>query len=171
MRRNRFALLFAQLAALWLLAAPPPAQAAPDTPAQFVARCVGVADGDTLTVLLDQDGQKRPLRIRLYGIDAPEKSQAFGTQAKKALSDLAFGKDLTVTSTGRDRYGRLLAWLAVGSTPINAEMVRAGFAWHYRRYAPKEQKLADLEADARANRRGLWIDPAPVAPWEFRKKK
>ncbi len=161
------------LAALLCLAWPSLAQAAstPDAPAQFVARCVGVTDGDTLKVLYVEGETKSEIKIRLYGIDAPERKQAFGTQAKTALSELAFGKDLTVTSTGRDRYGRLLAWLAVESTPINAEMVRAGFAWHYRKYAPKETELADLEADARANRRGLWIDAAPVAPWEFRKAK
>ncbi len=114
---------------------------------------------------------KTEIKIRLFGIDAPEKSQAFGTQSKKALSDLAFGKDLTITSKGRDRYGRLLAWLTVESTLINAEMVRAGFAWHYQKYAPKETELAQLEADARKAKRGLWIDAAPVAPWEYRRKK
>jgi endonuclease YncB( thermonuclease family) len=160
------------LAALLCLALPSLAQPAstPNPPAQFVARCVAVTDGDTLKVLYVEGETKSEIKIRLYGIDAPEKAQAFGTQSKKALSELAFGKDLTITSTGRDRYGRLLAWLAVGSTPINAEMVRAGFAWHYRKYAPRETELAQLEADARANRRGLWIDAAPVAPWEFRKK-
>jgi endonuclease YncB( thermonuclease family) len=161
------------LAALLCLAWPSLAQAAstPDVPAQFVARCIGVTDGDTLRVLHVTGETKSEIKIRLYGIDAPEKKQAFGTQAKKALSDLAFGKDLTVTSTGRDRYGRLLAWLAVGSTPINGEMVKAGFAWWYQKYAPKETELAQLETDARNNRRGLWIDPAPVAPWDYRKKK
>jgi len=161
------------LAALFCLAWPSLAQAAsaPDTPAQFTARCVAITDGDTLRVLYVTGETKSEIKIRLYGIDAPEKSQAFGTQAKQALSALAFGKDLTVYSKGRDRYGRLLAWLTVGSTPINAEMVKAGFAWHYRKYAPKETELAQLEADARNNRRGLWIDAAPVAPWEFRKAK
>lgn len=136
-----------------------------------MARCVGVTDGDTLRVLYVTGETKSEIKIRLFGIDAPEKSQAFGTQSKKALSDLAFGKNLTVYSKGTDRYGRLLAWLFVGSTPINAAMVKAGFAWHYRKYAPKETKLADLETDARNNRRGLWIDAAPVAPWDYRKKK
>jgi endonuclease YncB( thermonuclease family) len=161
------------VAALLCLAWPSLAQAGstPDTPAQFTARCVGVTDGDTLRVLYVSGQTKSEIKIRLFGIDAPERKQAFGTQAKKALSDLAFGKNLTVYSEGCDRYGRLLAWLTVGSTPINAEMVKAGFAWHYRKYAPKETELAQLETDARNNRRGLWIDPAPVAPWEFRKKK
>jgi endonuclease YncB( thermonuclease family) len=114
---------------------------------------------------------KSEIKIRLYGIDAPEKAQAFGTQSKKALSDLAFGKDLKVYSKGTDRYGRLLAWLFVGSTPINSEMVKTGLAWWYQKYSPKEKKLADLETEARKNRRGLWRDAAPVAPWNFRKKK
>ncbi len=159
------------LAALLCLAWPSLVQAASTPPAQFVARCVAITDGDTLRVLYVEGETKSEIKIRLFGIDAPERKQAFGTQAKKALSDLAFGKDLTVTSTGRDRYGRLLAWLTVGSTPINARLVENGFAWHYRKYAPKETELADLEADARANRRGLWIDAAPIAPWDYRKKK
>jgi len=161
------------VAALLCLAWPSLAQAAstPDAPAHFVARCVAITDGDTLRVLYVTGETKSEIKIRLYGIDAPEKSQAFGTQAKQALSALAFGKDLTVYSKGRDRYGRLLAWLFVGSTPINAAMVKSGAAWWYRKYAPQEKKLADLEADARKNRRGLWIDPAPVAPWDYRKKK
>ncbi len=161
------------LAALLCLAWPSLAQAAstPNPPAQFVARCVAVNDGDTLRVLYVTGETKSEIKIRLFGIDAPERKQAFGAQSKKALSDLAFGKDLTITSTGRDRYGRLLAWLTVGSTRINAEMVRVGFAWHYRKYAPKETELADLEAAARKAKRGLWIDASPVAPWEFRKKK
>jgi endonuclease YncB( thermonuclease family) len=160
------------VAALLCLAWPSLAQAEspPNPPTQFAARCVGVTDGDTLRVLYVEGETKSEIKIRLYGIDAPEKKQAFGTQAKKALSDLAFGKDLTVTSTGRDQYGRLLAWLAVGSTSINGEMVKSGFAWWYQKYAPKETELADLEADARKNRRGLWIDAAPVAPWNYRKK-
>jgi endonuclease YncB( thermonuclease family) len=130
-----------------------------------------VNDGDTLRVLYVAGQTKSEIRIRLYGIDAPEKSQAFGAQAKQALSTLAFGKDLTVYSKGRDRYGRLLAWLSVGNTSINGAMVRSGAAWWYRQYAARETELAQLEADARANRRGLWIDAAPVAPWEWRRKR
>jgi endonuclease YncB( thermonuclease family) len=157
------------------MAVPQPKAKAASTPitapAQFSARCIGVMDGDTIKVLWTQGAQKQEIKIRLYGIDAPEKSQAFGTQSKKALSDLAFGKDLKIYSKGRDRYGRLLAWLFVGSTSINGEMVKTGFAWWYQKYSPKEIKLADLQTDARKNRRGLWIDPAPVAPWDYRKKK
>jgi endonuclease YncB( thermonuclease family) len=161
MKRNRFALLFAQLAALWLLAAPVPAQGS------FAAPCINVSDGDTLTVLIEQDGQKRPLRIRLYGIDAPESKQPFGTVSKKALSDLAHGKTLQVYTKGTDRYGRLLAWLFIGETNLNSEQVRTGLAWWYQKYSPKETGLRDQEALAR---RGLWADPAPVAPWEWRKR-
>jgi len=143
----------------------------PTAPAQFVARCVGIADGDTLRVLYVDGDTKTEIKIRLNGIDAPEKKQPFGEQSKQALSTLAFGKDLTVNATGRDYFGRLLAWLSVGSTPINATMVKDGFAWWYRKYAPDNGELAQAEADARANHRGLWIDAAPVAPWEWRRKR
>jgi endonuclease YncB( thermonuclease family) len=140
-------------------------------PAQFVARCVGITDGDTLRVLYVDGDTKSEIKIRLNGIDAPEKGQPFGEQSKQALSTLAFGKDLTVNATGRDYFGRLLAWLSIGSTPINATMVKDGFAWWFRKYARDNTELAEAEADARDNRRGLWIDAAPVAPWEWRRKR
>jgi endonuclease YncB( thermonuclease family) len=109
--------------------------------------------------------------IRLYGIDTPEKAQAYGTRAKQFTSTLAFGKPVKVFSKGMDRYGRVLAWIFVGSTCVNAQLVSNGLAWWYRQYSPNEAKLAQLEAQARSARRGLWADAAPVAPWEYRRPK
>ncbi len=144
---------------------PKPVQAT--IPAQWSGQCVGVSDGDTVKVMLHGKAQT----IRLYGIDTPEKAQAYGTRAKQFTSTLAFGKPVKVFSKGMDRYGRVLAWIFVGSTCVNAQLVSNGLAWWYRQYSPNEAKLAQLEAQARSARRGLWADAAPVAPWEYRRPK
>ncbi|RYX86858.1 micrococcal nuclease [bacterium] len=125
---------------------------------------MAVTDGDTLKILV---GTTTTV-IRLNGIDAPEKAQAFGTQSKNSLSSLAFGKTITVYPAGKDRYSRVLGWVFVGSTSVNSEQVKRGFAWWYRQYAPKEAKLAALETSARKARVGLWSDATPVAPWQWR---
>lgn len=144
-------------------------------------RVVGVSDGDTITVL---DGSKTQHKIRLAGIDAPESRQAFGQASKKHLSDLVFGKDVRVEWKKHDRYGRIVGKVMV--QPIGCPtclytqdaglaQLEAGLAWWYREYR-KEQTLEDqgyyeyAEFDAKAQRRGLWADPAPVPPWEWRKQ-
>jgi endonuclease YncB( thermonuclease family) len=133
----------------------------------FRAPVVGITDGDTITIL--RNG--RPEALRLHGIDAPEKGQAFGNLAKRFTSGLAFGRSVTVRVRGRDRYGRTIAdvFLPDGRN-LNQEVVRAGYAWWYRRYSA-DQRLAVLEADARVTRRGLWSDPVPQPPWEWRKDR
>jgi endonuclease YncB( thermonuclease family) len=144
------------------------AQAMADT---FSGRVVGISDGDTITVL---DQAKKQHKVRLAGIDAPEKGQAFGDRAKESLSRLVFDKSVTVESHKADRYGRLVGKVLVAGRDANLEQVRAGFAWWYREYA-KEQSPEDraayatAEEDARASRRGLWRDAKPVPPWEFRR--
>lgn len=132
----------------------------------FTGKVVKIADGDTITVLLD----KVQYRIRLAGIDAPEKKQAFGTQSKKALGDKIFGKDVKVVWKKRDLYNRIVGDIYLDSRWINKEMVEEGWAWHYRQYS-KSRDLADAEEAARNARRGLWNDSNPIPPWEFRKKK
>ncbi len=133
--------------------------------AQIQGKAVAISDGDTFTLLTND---QRQLKIRLYGIDCPEKGQAFGTKAKEKLSELIFGKDLTVTDRGLDRYGRTLGIVFHGGLNICEEMIRNGFAWHFIRY--DNNKVWDiLEEQARKERLGLWSDPAPVAPWELRK--
>ncbi len=129
-------------------------------------RVCGVTDGDTISVL--QDG--RTVKIRLYGIDCPEKHQAYGNRAHRFTSEFAFGKEVEVRPVDRDRYGRLIAWVYVGPRCLNEELLRAGYAWHFRRYS-RDRHLADIEMQARTARIGLWHDPLPVPPGEFRKAR
>ncbi len=135
--------------------------------ADFTGRVVGVADGDTITVLHNGKGE----RIRLHGIDCPEKRQAFGNRAKQFTSTLVFGKTVTVQFVDRDRYGRTVGVVLLpDGRSLNHELVRAGLAWMYRRYT-NDQSLSDLEEQARVARRGLWADPHAVAPWEWRRMR
>lgn len=139
---------------------------------ELVGHVVGVLDGDTIDVLTPT---KTQVRVRLAGIDAPEKGQAFGNVAKKELSDLVFGKQVTVEWRKKDRYGRTVGKVIVDGVDANLKMVEAGLAWHYKQYA-REQSPADrasydrAEEDARATGIGLWGDKQPVPPWEFRKE-
>ena len=132
-----------------------------------VWRVVNVHDGDTLTALTDD---KRQLKVRLHGIDAPELGQPFGTASKWALSDLVFGKQVTLHTTGTDRYKRTLARVTVGDIEVDALMIATGHAWHYSRY-DHTAALEAAERNARAARRGLWTDGEPVPPWEWRKRE
>jgi endonuclease YncB( thermonuclease family) len=134
-------------------------------------RVVSVSDGDTLTIL---DANNKQHKIRLNGIDAPEAQQDFGQAAKKHLSDLVFGKDVVVSWSKVDRYGRIVGTVTVNGTSANLEQLRAGFAWYYHHYAsdvPAEHRAIyeKAEAVARAAKRGLWSQPNPQPPWEFRR--
>ncbi|HSW11271.1 MAG TPA: thermonuclease family protein [Solimonas sp.] len=122
-----------------------------------------VADGDSLHVSCD--GQDTT--VRLQGIDAPEWRQAYGRRAKKELAALVEGRELRLLGSEIDSYGRLLATAWLGDLNINREMARRGYAWAYRRYL-HDPALLDDEAQARQQRLGLWADPQPVPPWEFR---
>jgi endonuclease YncB( thermonuclease family) len=133
----------------------------------LTGKVVAVHDGDTLTVL---DAAKTQHKVRLHGIDAPESKQAFGNVARKALADLVFGKVVDVEVVEKDRYGRQVGKVHVGSGYVNAEMVRAGLAWRYTQYDERNE-FGGLEDDARKQRRGLWADAHPVAPWEWRKER
>ncbi len=135
-----------------------------DSHADFTYKVVGVSDGDTITVLHDGKGE----RIRLHGIDCPERRQAFGKRAKQFTSTLVFGETVTVQVVDRDRYGRTVGVVLLpDGRSLNHELVRAGLAWMYRRYT-NDQSLSDLEEEARVARRGLWADAEPVPPWEWR---
>jgi endonuclease YncB( thermonuclease family) len=136
-------------------------------------RVVRVADGDTVTVL---DSSNTQHRIRLEGIDAPESHQAFGAKSKKTLSDMVFGKDVTVVYKKTDQYGRLVGKITLDGKDINLEQLKAGMAWHYKEYqreqSPQDRELyARAEVEARAAGLGLWRDSDPVEPSEFRKEK
>ena len=134
--------------------------------ADFSGPVVSVLDGDTLEVLHDQ----YPERIRLSGIDCPEKSQAFGSNAKHEASALAFGKEVTIQTHGKDKYKRILADVILpDGMNLNQELVKQGWCWWYRKYAPRDTVLEGLEAEAREGRKGLWAEPQPVPPWEWRK--
>ena len=127
---------------------------------------VGVSDGDTITLLVD----KKTIKIRLEGIDAPEAKQSFGTRSKQALSDMVFDKEVVIRKTGQDRYGRSLGFVTRDGIDINSKMIQDGWAWHYEKYN-QDSKFADLERQARAAKRGLWAEPNPLAPWDFRDRQ
>jgi endonuclease YncB( thermonuclease family) len=134
---------------------------------------VGIADGDTLT-LLDADHVQH--KIRLAGIDAPEKRQAFGNRSKQNLADLVFRKQVTVEWNKFDRYGRVIGKVLSGSEDVCLAQVRAGLAWHYKAYEGEQsetdrKRYAQAELEARASKRGLWRDADPTPPWDFRHQR
>ncbi len=142
----------------------------PAAAATLRGRVVAVADGDTITVL---DAARRRSRVRLAGIDAPESRQPFGAAAKRSLSALVFGADVEVEYRKRDRYGRIVGRVLRDGHDAGLAQIEAGLAWHYRHYASEQSPqdraaYAQAEHDARAVRRGLWADRAPLAPWEWR---
>lgn len=131
------------------------------------AKVVGVSDGDTITVLRQGNEQ---VKVRLYGIDAPESSQPHGKASKANLSDMVFGKVVEIEPTDTDRYGRTVGRVIVGGVDANAEQIKAGYAWLYRQYCKGSlcSKWADLESTAKASKAGLWADKSPMPPWEWR---
>jgi micrococcal nuclease len=122
-----------------------------------------VRDGDTL----DLSSNGRVYTVRLDGIDAPEAGQPFGREARVQLRVLALSRTVMALVTDHDRYGRLVARVSVWDKDLGEEMVRSGLAWHYARYSP-DARLAALEQQARQQRRGLWADTKPIAPWDYR---
>lgn len=130
-------------------------------------KVVGVKDGDTIELL--QNGQT--VTVRLFGVDTPEKTQAYGQRARQFTSDLAFGRNVRLIVNNTDRYGRTVGTIILpDGRSLNEELVRNGYAWHYKAYS-NDLKLANLESDARRYKRGLWQEANPVAPWDFRKEK
>lgn len=135
-------------------------------------KVVSVADGDTITVL---DAEKTQHKIRLQGIDAPEKAQAFGAKSKQALYEMVHGKTVQVSFEKSDKYGRILGKVLLDGQDICHQQIKAGLAWHYKKYQ-NQQPLVDREAysasetAAKSEKLGLWSDPRPVAPWDFRKR-
>lgn len=150
-----------------------PPQEAPRKGEGVTGRIVGVSDGDTLKVLTPDLVE---LKVRLAGIDTPEKTQAFGKVAKYELGQRAFGKQAEVRVLARDRYGRSVAMVAVEGQDLGLAMLQAGLAWFYRDYQkdlpPDVRQAYDAaEAKARAAGEGLWRDPNPTPPWAWRKAK
>jgi endonuclease YncB( thermonuclease family) len=148
------------LTAIGLLAAAPPTTT-------LTGKVVGIADGDTLTLLVG----KTQVKVRLDGIDTSERAQPFGRKAGQALAKKVFGKVVQVDDLGKDRYGRTLGIVRLGKKTINLELVREGWAWWYRKYAPKNKELAAAEEAARKAKRGLWADAKPIPPWDWRQSE
>ena len=143
--------------ALWMALTPALA-------ATLEGRVVKIADGDTLTMIVDGQQEK----IRLSDIDTPERKQPYGMRAKQALAEMTFGKTISVFTTSRDRYGRVIGHVTAEGVDINAELVRLGYAWVYRRYS-NDPALLCLEKSARAEKLGLWAESSPIPPWEWRR--
>ena len=138
----------------------------PDLAAEdLMGRVVKVADGDTVTIVVEGAGRRK---IRLYGIDTPELDQPWGREAGNALEEKVMDKNVFARVSGIDRYGRTIADIFIGKRNINHEMVAEGHAWAYRRYL-KSRTLVKLEQAAKSRHKGLWAVPNPVPPWEWRK--
>ena len=133
---------------------------------EFTATVISVTDGDTF-VVTDGVAQKK---IRLFGIDCPEYSQVFGTEAREFTAQLALTKTVRIQPVEQDAYGRTVAkvYLPDGRY-LNGEILSAGYGWWFRKYAPRDRLLEKLEREAKQARRGLWRDPNhPLEPWNFR---
>jgi endonuclease YncB( thermonuclease family) len=138
--------------------------------AEVAGRIVGVVDGDTVDLLTPTH---ELLRVRLSGIDAPERRQPFSDVAKKLLSGLVFDRHVVVTYRKRDRNGRLIGKVLVAGRDANLRLVQEGLAWHYKKYereqpAEDSKAYAAAESAAQTRRLGLWADRQPVPPWDFR---
>lgn len=139
----------------------------------ITGRVVGVADGDTITIL---DNTNTQHKIRLAGIDAPEKNQAFGTASKQSLSDMVFGREVEIDWQKHDRYGRTVGKVIINGIDANLKQIKRGMAWFYKRYqnelSPQvRQDYSDSEEIARKNKVGLWADGYSMPPWDFRQMK
>lgn len=136
-------------------------------------KVVSVADGDTITIL---DSLKKQHKIRLAGIDAPEKTQAFGNVSKRSLSELVYGKQVDVEWSKKDRYGRTLGKVIIGTVDVNFEQIRRGMAWFYIKYQnelkPQDRlDYAGAQDSAQQAGLGLWSDNNSIPPWDYRKQK
>ena len=148
---------------VWLLVLIPQIQAE-----SLYAKVTGIMDGDTVEILVN----KNPIRIRLYGIDCPEASQAFGTVAKKFTSQLVFGKNVRAELFGYDKYRRRLGDIVLeDGTSLSQQLLKNGLAWWYQKYASENKALQSLEKEAKDRKLGLWADKEPIPPWAYRKNK
>ena len=126
-------------------------------------KVIKVADGDTITILTDS---KEQVKIRLFGIDAPKKKQAYGEKSREFLSSLIAGKIVNIKEKHTDRYGRTVGVVYYNNTDINKKMVENGYAWAYTRYS---KDYVSEHNKARASKFGLWADPNPIEPQDFRR--
>jgi endonuclease YncB( thermonuclease family) len=143
----------------------------PSTPHILTGKVVKVVDGDTIYAL---DETLTQYKVRLAGIDAPERNQPYGLASRKHLGSLVAGKTVTIEYTKHDRYGRIVAKVSINGVDVCLEQIKAGFAWHYKKYqneqGPGDRALyAHAEHRARTERIGLWRDNRPTPPWDFRR--
>ena len=132
---------------------------------RFTVKVVSISDGDTFTAINSDNLQ---LKIRIWGIDAPEKKQAFGNKSKEFLSSLIFGKTISIDVQSKDRYGRLLAYVySPEGKDVSLLMIHEGMAWHFTKY-DNNVVYEEAQTFAKKAKRGLWVDPSPIAPWDFR---
>jgi len=149
--------------------------------AEIIGKVIAVSDGDTITVLAPGN---RPTKVRLAGIDAPERSQPFGQKSRQHLADLVFGKEVRVSVVDKDRYGRVVGIVYVPKAIPNGEIIidvdlaqiESGHAWAYRDYlrglpSGKAGRYLSAERDAKEKRQGLWVDKNPEPPWDWRKEQ
>ena len=147
------------------------ALATPLSAAELDGTIVGVADGDTVTLL---DASNTQHRIRLDGIDAPERTQPHGQRARQSLAAMAHGRVARADCPKVDRYGRAVCRVIVDGIDVGLEQIRRGYAWHYVKYAHEQraadrEKYARAESDARSASAGLWSFSDPVPPWDYRR--
>ena len=139
---------------------------------EFMAKVIRVVDGDSVNVL--RLPEKEELKLRLYGIDAPEWKQAYGKESKDALKGLlGANREISVNVLDKDRYGRLICELVINGEDmtVNQWMVSEGNAWHYEKHAPNDMNLQSAEENSRKNQLGLWSTIDPTPPWEYRKNQ
>ena len=136
--------------------------------ATLQGKVISVADGDTISVL---DRNNTQYKIRMHGIDTPEREQRYGKAAKNALLAMVDGKTVGIVVLGKDQYGRTDGTVYLDDSNVNLAMVAGGHAWWYRHYAPDDRQLQAAEAKARANKQGLWTQSDPVPPWDWRRQQ
>jgi len=132
-----------------------------------VGEVVSVADGDTFTIKTITNER---IKVRLYGIDAPERGQDFGSKSRQFLKDLCHGKEVVIHDKGTDQYGRLLGVVYVGDMNVNEELVGNGLAWYYSHFVD-DPRLESLENEARKKKLNIWSMKNPISPYEYRKAK
>ena len=131
--------------------------------------CIRVIDGDTIDIITKEE--KEALRIRLWGIDAPESSQEYGREATSYLANKILGKTVHVYVSSTDIYGRCIGKIHSDDGYINLLMVSSGHAWYYEKYAPEDKDLEKAQQDAQNKKKGVWSNPLAIAPWFFRREK
>lgn len=132
---------------------------------QLVGKVTSIADGDTFTMLVNNE----QIRVRLHGIDCPERGQDFSNVARQFLAEMTFEKEVTVKEMDTDQYGRTIGVVSIDGENVNEELLKAGLAWHYKRY-DKNPNWAKFEERARNQKKGIWSQPNPIPPWDWRKE-